>query len=241
MVCHWLDAGDRDHASNALWNAAGTLPGFKSGAWAQIGMILARLPKDLIRDPHIRMLTSIVREVSRYNFDVLAGMRGLVSENEDFSKNIDLSADDRRSEFIQGVDDFRESLRRFHSAASLDYSNILDIALGFDPSSRSDLWIRKHALSTLKTLCPEKEVEIRLMPFVYKSKKLSNVILDFVIKEGNWELKLAACEPLVSWKVQEIKAILAESRIIDLPEEYYYRSIILRSALESKPGFAFWV
>lgn len=241
MVCHWLDARDRDHAVKTLWNVAGTFPGFNTGAWAQIGIILAHLPEDLIRDPHIRLLTSIVREVSQYNCNVLPGTRSLVSENEDFIKNMDFSADDHSSEFAQVVDDFRESLRRHHSSASLDHSNTLEIALGFDPSSRSDLWIRKHALSTLKTLNPEKEVEIRLMPFVYQSKKLSDVILDFLMKEDNWELRLAACESLVHWSVQEIKAILAEGRIIDLPDEYYYRSIILRGALEGRQDFGLWI
>jgi hypothetical protein len=139
------------------------------------------------------------------------------------------------------LDDYRENLKRYLSAAGNDPLYILGLALGFEPSSRNNLWVRHHALSAIRSFDPEKEVEIRLLPFVYQQKKLREVILDYARKANNWELKLAATELLVSWHVEVSKAILAEGEINNLPVEYYHRGRILRCALEGVSGYLGWV
>jgi hypothetical protein len=241
IVCQWFDCGDLDRAGKTPWNAAGTLPGLNSGAWVQIALILAHLPEELLREPHIWLLTSLVRKVFRYRHDSLLGAQGWLFENADFPIDTSFSVDIQQSKFTRILEEYREGLMRYHSVVSHNAKCILEMALGFDPSSRSDLWIRKHAFSALKTFNPEKEVEIRILPFVYQPKQLYEIILDFAMKENNWELKLAACESLIPWGVQETKAILEESRITELPDEYYHRSKILRYALEGKPEYANWI
>ncbi len=241
IVCHWLDYGDRDRAGKILWNAAGALPGFNSGAWVQLGLLLAHLPGEVMREPYTWLLTSIVREVFYYSRNSRHDVRDWLSENADFLMDTSYSIESQCREFAQILEDYRESLRRYHSVICLDNPCILEMALGFDPSSRSDLWIRKHAFSSLKALTPEQEVEIRLMPYVYKQKKLYDVILDYARKENNWELKLAAAELLVSWGVQDTISILAERSITELPDEFYHRSKILYFALKGMPAYANWV
>lgn len=241
MVCHWLDSSDRDRAGTTLWNAVGILPGFNSGAWVQLGLVLADLPEEVMREPRIWLLVSIIREAAQYNLHSRYYLQGWLAENMSSPMDASVSIDIQQSEFARILKDYGESLMRYHSIVSHDATCILEIALGYDPSCRSDHWIRKHALSALMTLNPEKEVEIRLLPFVYQPKQLCEVILDYARKENNWDLKLAACESLVSWGVQESKAILAESNITELPNEYYHRSVILRNALEGRPGYANWV
>jgi hypothetical protein len=240
LVFHWLDEGQIGCAGKTLWNATGVLPGFGSGAWLQLGLILSHLLGEVVRDPQIWLLTSLVREVAHYSHNSLVDPQGWLSVSINFPMDASTTTF-QRSECTRILDEYRESLRQFSATVSHDAAYITEMALGFDPSSRSNLWIRKHAFSALKTINPEQEIEIRVMPFVYQPKQLYEVVLDFARKENNWELKLAACESLVSWNVQETKVILAENRITELPTEYYNRSIILRSALEWSPGYVNWV
>jgi len=143
MVCHWLNCGDRESAGKTLWNAAETLPGFNSGTWVQIGLILAHLPEEVLGEPHIGLLTIIVQEVFRYRHNSLHGAQGWLSENAGYLVDTSYSIGTHRREFTQILEDYRESLSRYHSVVCRDNTCILEMALGFDPSSRSDLWIRK--------------------------------------------------------------------------------------------------
>jgi hypothetical protein len=93
----------------------------------------------------------------------------------------------------------------------------------------------------LRRFDPEKVIEVRLLPFVYKEKKLREAVLDYTKRESNWELRLCAAELLVSWREVITHTILAENEINDLPIEYYYRARILRGALEGIPGYMDWV
>jgi hypothetical protein len=241
MVCLWLELGDSHHAGMILWNAAGALPGFNSGVWIQLGVILAHLPEAALREPHIWLLASIVREVIQYSRNLNHGTQKWVIENANFLSNHGFPQDVHQREFASMLDDYRENLKRYLSAAGNDPLYILGLALGFEPSSRNNLWVRHHALSAIRSFDPEKEVEIRLLPFVYQQKKLREVILDYARKANNWELKLAATELLVSWHVEVSKAILVEGEINNLPVEYYHRARILRHALEGVPGYLKWV
>jgi len=138
MVCHWLDSDDRDRVGTTLWNAVGTLPGFNSGVWAQIGLILADLPEEVMQEPRIWLLASIVREAAQNNLHSRYYLQGWLGKNMSSPMDASVSIDIQQSEFARILKDYGESLRRYHSIVSHDATRILEIALGYDPSCRSD-------------------------------------------------------------------------------------------------------
>jgi hypothetical protein len=241
LVCHWLELGDSHQTGMTLWNAAGTLPGFNSGAWIQLGVILAHLSEAALNEPHIWLLASIVREAIQSSQNPDHAAQKWVIENANFIWNPGFTYDFHQPEFDSMREDYRENLKRYVLITGHDPAYRIEIALGFEPSSRTNPWIRKHAISAMRSFDPEKEVELKLLPFVYQQKKLREIVYGYAKRENNWELRLAAAELLVSWRVGVTNTILAEREINNLPVEYYHRARILRCALAGVPGYLEWV
>jgi hypothetical protein len=70
---------------------------------------------------------------------------------------------------------------------------------------------------------------------------MQELILEPIRREVNWDIRLAAAEVLTAWGTQEVKRMLEERGISDLPVEYYNRARILKGALEGVPGHIDWV
>ena len=70
---------------------------------------------------------------------------------------------------------------------------------------------------------------------------MQELILDTASKEVNWDIRLAAAEVLTAWGTQEVKLLLEEREIRDIPVEYYNRARILKGVLEGIPGYINWV
>jgi len=241
MATHWMECSDNSNAGLILWYVGGSLPGYASGTWLQLADILGHLPQTTMTDSHLRLLSAIVCEVVFNNDYKEAKNIHWLCESNSSSQDHQFLIEDPQKEIDFLLQDYVAGLEQFLASSKSDPIHVLEIALGYERSSKNNPWCRKHAFSALRRMHPTMEIEIRWMPFVYQQKPMREIILDFARKEANWDLRLAAMELLTAWGVQEAKPFLTENEIQDLPAEYYHRAIILRCALEGRRGYLEWV
>ncbi len=199
-----------------LWNAGGSLPGYISGTWRQLAEILGETPISAVLDSYIGHISVIVKGLN--NITWLCEITS-TSQSQDYLAGLVL----------------------YMASSKSDPTHPLEIALGYDRSSRNNPWCRKHAFSALRGLHPDRKIVIRWMPFTYRQQALSKVILEYTRKDSNWDLRLAALELLAAWGIQEARTFVEEDEIKDLPVEYYQRGRILRCSLEGEEGYHEWV
>ncbi len=242
MATQWMECGIHENAGLILWYAAGSLPGYMSGTWRQIANLLRHLPQKVLSDGYFRLLGSLAREALSKNES------NLVKHLEWLSNLDPQSAQISRSKVIDPHQETDNILLEY--SAGIEYSGVisnsdplytLETAIGYDRTSRNNYWHRKHAFSALRGIRPTKVVYVTWIPFLSHQKTMQELILDTVRKEANWDIRLAAAEVLTAWGTQEVKLILEEREIRDLPVEYYNRARILKGALEGIPGYIDWV
>jgi hypothetical protein len=242
MATHWIECGVPKNAGLILWYAAGSLPGYMSGTWRQIANLLRHLPQKVLSDGYFRLLDSLAREaLSRNGSNPVKHLEWL--SNLDYQ-----SAQISRSQIIdchQETDnillEYAAGIEHFGVISNSDPLYALETAIGYDRTSRNNHWHRKHAFSALRELKPTKVVYVNWLPFVSHQKTMQELILDTIRREVNWDIRLAAAEVLTFWGTQEVKLMLEEREIRDLPVEYYNRARILKGALGGIPGYIDWV
>jgi hypothetical protein len=239
MATHWMENGVPENAGLILWYAAGSLPGYTSGSWRQLAGILRSLSPISLGIDHRRLIVIVEQFVVSLINGLVWDVRKWLCEIQRCTQII-LSDSPMREE-NNNLTDYLTGLEQYLDAVTTSSLSTIEIALGCDLTRRYNIWYRKHAFSLLRGLNPETLIEIEWIPFVYRSKTILEILLDFARKEVNWDLRLAALDALVVWGIQEAKVLLCENEIKDLPAEYYHRAIILRGAIEGRPGYREWV
>lgn len=240
MATHWMECGVPENAGLILWYAAGSLPGYASGSWRQLADILRSLSSLSLGNDNLKLIALVEKFVVSLVNGLVWDARKWLCEIQYFTHVVFFDNPLREMDNI--LADYVKGLEQYSDAATNTcFLSTLEIALGCDRTRRINTWYRKHAFSLLKGSNPEMEIEIEWIPFVYRSKTLQEILLDFARKEDNWDLRLAALEALVVWGTQKAKVVLCENEIKDLPAEYYHRANILRGAIDGKPGYREWV
>jgi len=242
MATHWMENGVLENAGLILWYAAGSLPGYMSGTWRQIANLLRHLPQKVLSDCYFRLLASLAREALSRNGGNLVKPLERLSILDYQSAQISKS---QVIDFHQETDnillEYAAGIEHFGVISNSDPLYTLETAIGYDRTSKNNHWHKKHAFSALRELKPTKVVYVTWLPFVSHQKTMQELILDTIRREVNWDIRLAAAEALTTWGTQELKLILEEREIRDLPVEYYNRARILKGSLEGIPGFTDWV
>ncbi len=242
MVTHWMENGVPENAGLILWYAAGSLPGYTSGTWRQIVNLLRHFPQKVLSHGYFRLLASLAREaLSKHGSNLVKPLEWLSNLDLQSAQISPSQAINSHQETDNILLEYTAGIEDFGVVSNSDPLYTLETAIGYDRTSRNNYWHRKHAFSALRELKPTKAVYVTWLPFVSHQKTMQELILDTVRREVNWDIRLAAAEVLTAWGAQEVKLMLEEREIRDLPVEYYNRARILKGALEGIPGYIDWV
>ena len=242
MATHWMENGVPENAGLILWYAAGSLPGYMSGTWRQIAYLLRHLPQKVLSHGYFRLLDSLAREaLLRNGSNLVKPLEQLINLDYQSAQISQSPVKDSHPETDNILLEYTAGLEDFGVVSNSDPLYTLETAIGYDRTSRNNHWHRKHAFSALRELKPTKVVYITWLPFVSHQKTMQELLLDTIRREANWDIRLAAAEVLTAWGTQEVKIMLEEREIRDLPVEYYNRARILKGALEGIPGYIDWV
>lgn len=242
MATHWIENGVPENAGLILWYAAGSLPGYMSDTWRQIANLLRHLPQKVLSDGYFRLLDSLAREaLSRNGSNLVKPLERLFNLDYQSAQISQSQVKDSHQETDNILREYAAGIEHFGVISNSDPLYALETAIGYDRTSRNNHWHRKHAFSALRELKPTKVVYVNWLPFVSHQKTMQELILDTIRREVNWDIRLAAAEILTFWGTREVKLMLEEREIRDLPVEYYNRARILKGALGGIPGYIDWV
>lgn len=237
LMQHYCDKGDFTHAGEVLKNIQADLPGFASGSWGQIAVILLHLPDRFLADWYAWVFGMIAVGIAERvtDNDLLpyrSYMQRLAEQLPIQPNQLEQRARDVVGEYLGDLDTFLtwESSRPGNEPASNEVRKTLSFA--WNPFRR---WgVRNHVYSALRFIPPDLPVQTML-----SIKKPLQFVLQNRMQVAADNEHEAIAETFVVWGIPDSVRLLKE--ISSDGQRNSHRIDILQGAAADLPGYWDWV